>query len=118
MTAAIGHLLQKVRKYIRENWDKKRFGRCRVALGGGVSASRFLREALQDAAVREHWDVYYPEMAYTTDNAAMVGIAGWYRWLKGERGQQIEALATAPYAKSPRHGRMKMNKNNTCADAK
>ena len=105
LNAAVGHLLQKVRKYVRENWDVRRYGRCRVALGGGVSASRFLREALQDAAKREHWDVYYPEMAFTTDNAAMVGLAGWYRWLKGERGQKKDALAVAPYAKSPRHGR-------------
>jgi len=54
-----------------------------VGIAGGVSANSGLREALEKEGERRGWNVYIPEFIYTTDNAAMVGIAGYYKYING-----------------------------------
>ncbi len=55
-----------------------------VAVAGGVSANNGLRNAFHDYAHRFGWTVYIPKFSYTTDNAAMIGIVGYYKYLDGE----------------------------------
>ena len=55
-----------------------------IALAGGVSANSGLRHSLRLEAEKQGWQVYVPPIAYTTDNAAMIAITGYYRFLKGE----------------------------------
>lgn len=52
-----------------------------VALAGGVSANNGLRNAFHDHAERYGWTIYIPKFSYTTDNAAMIGITGYYKYL-------------------------------------
>ncbi|MBO7547084.1 MAG: tRNA (adenosine(37)-N6)-threonylcarbamoyltransferase complex transferase subunit TsaD [Bacteroidales bacterium] len=56
-----------------------------VTIGGGVSANSGLRERLVREGERRRWNTYLPEFKFTTDNAAMIAIAGYYRYLAGER---------------------------------
>lgn len=56
----------------------------KVALAGGVSANGALREAFKNAAADHNLELYYPQPIYCTDNAAMIGCAGFYKFLKGE----------------------------------
>jgi N6-L-threonylcarbamoyladenine synthase len=56
-----------------------------VAIGGGVSANSALRERMIAEGKRRRWDVFLPEFKFTTDNAAMIAIAGYFRFLAGER---------------------------------
>ena len=67
-----------------------------IAVAGGVSANSGLRNALLDLGKRHHWKVHIPSFAYTTDNAAMVAQAGYYKYLKGE----FCPVDAAPYAKT------------------
>lgn len=55
-----------------------------VAVAGGVSANSALRAAFADHADRLQWRIHIPKFAFTTDNAAMVAITGYYRYLRGE----------------------------------
>ena len=55
-----------------------------VAVAGGVSANNGLRQAFQDYAKRYGWTIYIPKFSYTTDNAAMIGITGYYKYLDGD----------------------------------
>ena len=55
-----------------------------VAVAGGVSANSGLRQALLDAAVKYDWEMHIPPFKFTTDNAAMIAITGYYKYLKGE----------------------------------
>ena len=54
-----------------------------VGIAGGVSANSSLRKALKEAGERNGWQVYIPRFEYCTDNAAMIGITGYYKFLKG-----------------------------------
>lgn len=67
-----------------------------IAVAGGVSANSGLRNALIDLGRRHRWKVHIPPFAYTTDNAAMVAQAGYYKYLKGE----FCPVDAAPYAKT------------------
>lgn len=55
-----------------------------VAIAGGVSANSFLRSELQRIGKKHHWDVFVPKFQFCTDNAAMVGIAGYFKYLNHE----------------------------------
>ncbi len=55
-----------------------------VAVAGGVSANSGLRNALQAEAVKRRWNLYIPGIEYTMDNAAMIAITGYYKYLRGE----------------------------------
>ena len=61
----------------------KQTGVRHVAVAGGVSANNGLRNAFYDHARRYHWTIYIPKFSYTTDNAAMIGIVGYYKYLDG-----------------------------------
>ena len=67
-----------------------------IAVAGGVSANSGLRNALIDLGRRHRWKVHIPPFAYTTDNAAMVAQAGYFKYLKGE----FCPVDAAPYAKT------------------
>ena len=59
----------------------KQTGIKHVAVAGGVSANTGLRNAFVDHAKRYHWNIYIPKFSYTTDNAAMIGITGYFKYL-------------------------------------
>ena len=67
-----------------------------IAVAGGVSANSGLRDALLDLGRRHRWKVHIPPFAYTTDNAAMVCQAGYFKYLKGE----FCPIDAVPYAKT------------------
>ena len=62
----------------------KQTGIKHVAVAGGVSANNGLRNAFRDHARRYGWTIYIPKFSYTTDNAAMIGIVGHYKYQDGE----------------------------------
>ncbi|WP_114747807.1 tRNA (adenosine(37)-N6)-threonylcarbamoyltransferase complex transferase subunit TsaD [Pleomorphovibrio marinus] len=70
-------LLIKVRKAARQ------FGIHEIAIAGGVSANSGLRAAINLEAKEKNWKVYVPKLAYCTDNAAMIAMAGHYKYLEG-----------------------------------
>ncbi|MCD8235456.1 MAG: tRNA (adenosine(37)-N6)-threonylcarbamoyltransferase complex transferase subunit TsaD [Prevotellaceae bacterium] len=55
-----------------------------VAVAGGVSANNGLRNAFRDHAQRYGWKIFIPKFSYTTDNAAMIGITGYFKYLDGD----------------------------------
>lgn len=55
-----------------------------VSIAGGVSANSLLRSELQRICDKHHWQAFIPPFKFCTDNAAMVGIAGYFKYLKGE----------------------------------
>lgn len=59
-----------------------------VALAGGVSANSGLRQALVDEGQQKGWNTYIPRFEYCTDNAAMIGITGYYKFLQGKFVEQ------------------------------
>ena len=54
-----------------------------IAIGGGVSANSGIRTTLKEAEQKYGWKTYVPKFEYTTDNAAMIGIVGYYNFLEG-----------------------------------
>ncbi|WP_281642459.1 tRNA (adenosine(37)-N6)-threonylcarbamoyltransferase complex transferase subunit TsaD [Hoylesella loescheii] len=59
----------------------KQTGITHVAVAGGVSANSGLRNAFHEAAEKQGWTIYIPKFSYTTDNAAMIGITGYFKYL-------------------------------------
>jgi N6-L-threonylcarbamoyladenine synthase len=59
-----------------------------IAVAGGVSANSGLREALRQTALKQHWNLHIPKFEYTMDNAAMIAITGYYKYLQGEFASQ------------------------------
>jgi N6-L-threonylcarbamoyladenine synthase len=70
-------------------------GITRIALAGGVSANSHLRHSCQALAAQNNWELFLPPFSYTTDNAAMVGAAGYFSW----QHEQFGALSSAAQAK-------------------
>jgi len=62
----------------------KQTGINQIAIGGGVSANSGIRKTLKEAEKKYGWKTYVPKFEYTTDNAAMIGIVGYYKYLKGD----------------------------------
>ena len=62
----------------------KQYNISQVAIAGGVSANTGLRQEIQELAKTQQWEVYIPEVQYCTDNAAMIAIAGHYKYLEGK----------------------------------
>lgn len=69
----------------------------RIAIGGGVAANSGIRERLKEAEKTLGWNTYIPKLEYCTDNAAMIGIAGYLKYQKGQFADQSVA-ASARYA--------------------
>ena len=67
-------LMKKLRLAAKESGIKH------VAVAGGVSANTGLRNAFKDHARRYGWTIYIPKFSYTTDNAAMIGITGYFKY--------------------------------------
>ncbi len=63
----------------------KQTGIREIAIGGGVSANSGLRSRVLEEGRKRGWKTYLPEFKFTTDNAAMIAIAGYYHYLAGER---------------------------------
>jgi N6-L-threonylcarbamoyladenine synthase len=75
----------------------KLYGISQVAIAGGVSANSGLRKALQELAEVKDWQVFIPKFEYCTDNAAMIAIAGYYKFLAADFvGQDVAPLARMP----------------------
>lgn len=55
-----------------------------IAIAGGVAANSGLRKALQESANKYDWKIYIPKMQYCTDNAAMIAITGYFKFLRKE----------------------------------
>ena len=55
-----------------------------IGIAGGVSANSGLRDGMRHEAEKRKWKLFIPELGYTTDNAAMIGITGYYKYLRGE----------------------------------
>lgn len=53
-----------------------------IAIGGGVSANSGIRNALKEAEKKYGWKTFIPKFEYTTDNAAMIGIVGYYKFME------------------------------------
>ncbi|WP_276974160.1 tRNA (adenosine(37)-N6)-threonylcarbamoyltransferase complex transferase subunit TsaD [Flavobacterium filum] len=63
------------------NLAVKQTGIHQIAIGGGVSANSGIRQTLKDAEQKYGWKTYIPKFEYTTDNAAMIGIVGYQKFL-------------------------------------
>lgn len=59
-----------------------------IGIAGGVSANSGLRDALTSEAIKRDWNLFLPEPRFTTDNAAMIGITGYYKYLRREFSDQ------------------------------
>ncbi|MBO9673328.1 MAG: tRNA (adenosine(37)-N6)-threonylcarbamoyltransferase complex transferase subunit TsaD [Sphingobacteriaceae bacterium] len=72
----------------------KQFGIKEIAIAGGVSANSGLRNGLQQAADELGWNIYIPAFQYCTDNAGMIAIAGYHKFLKKDFvGQNVSPMA-------------------------
>ena len=80
-------LMDKLRKAAKEYKIKE------VAVAGGVSANNGLRNAFREHAEKYGWDIFIPKFSYTTDNAAMIGVAAYYEYINGTRsGWDLNAV--------------------------
>ena len=85
-------LLEKLALAVRET------GITEIALAGGVSANSGLRKALYALAIKNNWKVHVPSFEYCTDNAGMIALAGYHKFLAGEFcDQDIVPLARLPF---------------------
>lgn len=81
-------LVEHVEKAMKEEHVKK------VSISGGVSANRVLREKIVKMAEKNGFEAYIPDLRYCTDNAAMIGSAGYYNYIDGYRGgNDLNAVA-------------------------
>lgn len=88
--AIIQSLLKKLKKAAQET------GIHEIAISGGVSANSSLQKHLTELGKQQGWNVYIPEFAFTTDNAAMIAVAGYFKYLKQEYADQ----SVVPYSRS------------------
>jgi N6-L-threonylcarbamoyladenine synthase len=81
-------LLEKLQRAVRETGIRT------VCLAGGVSANSGLRSALHDLGQSEAWNVFVPRLEYCTDNAAMIAMASYHKFLRG-RFSDLEVTPVA-----------------------
>jgi N6-L-threonylcarbamoyladenine synthase len=77
-------LLEKIQKAIHKTGIKE------IAIAGGVSANSSLRRELQKLADKNKYNLYIPEFEYCTDNAAMIAIAGYFKYIDHDFATQSE----------------------------
>lgn len=75
-------LLDKLKKAVEQT------GIQQIAIGGGVSANSAIRQALKDAETQWGWKTFVPKFEYTTDNAAMIGIVGHFKYVEKQFSDQ------------------------------
>ena len=73
----------------------KKHGIHEVAVAGGVSANSLLRSDLERIGKQHHWNTYIPSFEYCTDNGAMIGIAGYHKFLE----KQFSSMNITPLAR-------------------
>ncbi len=78
----------------------KQTGIRQVAIAGGVSANSGLRNRIEEEGRRRGWTTFLPELRFTTDNAAMIAITGYYKYLAG----QFAPLDIAPLSRAAEYG--------------
>lgn len=84
----VGILVSKLARAASETGIKE------IGIAGGVSANSGLRQAVTAEAEKRHWNLFIPDISFTTDNAAMIGITGYYKYIRKEfAGQSIAPLA-------------------------
>ncbi|NOU47133.1 MAG: tRNA (adenosine(37)-N6)-threonylcarbamoyltransferase complex transferase subunit TsaD [Bacteroidales bacterium] len=66
-----------------------------IAIAGGVSANSGLRQAMLDASIKYNWEIFIPKLSYSTDNAAMIAAAGYFKFKLGKFAGQNQV----PYAR-------------------
>jgi N6-L-threonylcarbamoyladenine synthase len=66
----------------------KQTGINHIAIGGGVSANSGIRAALTSGEKKFGWNTFIPKFEYTTDNAAMIAIVGYLKFLDGDFAEQ------------------------------
>ncbi len=74
----IGILIDKLKLAVKQTGIKH------IAIGGGVSANSGIRQALKDGEQKFGWTTYVPKFEFTTDNAAMIAIVGYLKYLEGD----------------------------------
>jgi len=84
----IGILMDKLKLAVKQTGIKH------IAIGGGVSANSGIRKALKDAEKKHGWTTYIPKFEYTTDNAAMIAIVGYLKYLEKDFSD-FDVMATA-----------------------
>jgi len=84
----IGILIDKLKLATKET------GINHIAIGGGVSANSGIRQALKDGEQKFGWTTYVPKFEFTTDNAAMIAIVGYLKYLEGDFAEQ-DVVASA-----------------------
>lgn len=81
-------LMNKLKKAVKQT------GTTDVAISGGVSANSGLRSTLLETGKQKNWNTYIPQFQYCTDNAAMIGITAYYKYLKKDfADQEIAPMA-------------------------
>ena len=83
-------LMSKLKKAAKQTGIKQ------IAIGGGVSANSALQKAVHDEAARSGWEVFIPRLGFSLDNAGMVAVTGYYKYLAG----QFIGLDAAPFART------------------
>jgi N6-L-threonylcarbamoyladenine synthase len=71
-------LLEKLESAAEEQGIKE------ITLAGGVAANSYLRKKLKELAEKNNWNIYIPDFQYCTDNAAMVAVTAYYKYMKGD----------------------------------
>lgn len=84
----VGILMDKLKAAVKDT------GINRIAIGGGVSANSGIRTALKNAEQKHGWETFIPAFEFTTDNAAMIAIVGYLKYLKKDFAMQ-NTMATA-----------------------
>ena len=84
-------LVKKLLKAVKETGIRE------IAIAGGVSANSGLRGALQQVADEKGLALHLPQLKFTTDNAAMIAVTGYFKYLRGEF-TDVSAVATARYS--------------------
>jgi N6-L-threonylcarbamoyladenine synthase len=64
-----------------------------ICIAGGVSANKGLRKAIEDTAMRHQWKYYIPKFEYCTDNAAMIAVVGYHKYLNNEFASELDTAS-------------------------
>ena len=91
----ISILLNKLKKAVLQT------GVTNICLAGGVSANSGLRKAFEELGTKNNWKTFIPAFEYCTDNAAMIAITGYYKYLAGQFSDlSVSATARAEWWRS------------------